>query len=383
MRKIFPITNVCDFQGGSQPPKSEWSSISQKGYVRMLQIRDFTQSNKNYIEFVKESKSLKKCSDDDILIGRYGASIGKILTGLSGAYNVALIKTKPKPDKLLKRYLKYILESSEFQIFITNIGSRAAQAGFNKSDLSDFKILLPSLFDQQRIATILDHADSIRRKNEQILEKYNELEQSVFYEMFGDLQTNPKAWPKIRLGDLGKLTSGSTPSRDNPEYYKGIIPWVKTGEVNGTLILDTEEKITQDALNNSSCKLYPKNSIIIAMYGQGVTRGKVAILGICATTNQACAVIPPNDIMNSIFLFSYLKMAYENLREMGRGGNQPNLNVGMLKDYEILNPPMELQIRFSEVISKIESQKHLSEQSLKKSEELFQSLLQRAFRGEL
>ena len=101
------LTDVCDFQGGSQPPKDEWSFEENQGYIRMLQIRDFTQSEKIVPEYIKISNSTKICESDDILIARYGASIGKILTGLAGAYNVAIMKTVPDTSKVDKRYLYY------------------------------------------------------------------------------------------------------------------------------------------------------------------------------------------------------------------------------------------------------------------------------------
>ena len=129
---LIKIGEVFNFQGGTQPPKNEWKSEPMPGYVRMLQIRDFTQGKDKHIEFVKDDKKLNKCKADDILIGRYGASVGKILTGLEGAYNVAIIKTIPDESKIHKRYLYYFLLNPRFQNFIRNIGGRAAQQGFNK-----------------------------------------------------------------------------------------------------------------------------------------------------------------------------------------------------------------------------------------------------------
>ena len=93
------LTDICDFQGGSQPPKEQWTNELKDGYIRMLQIRDFTQG-KNENEYVKISNTLKTCEDDDILIARYGASVGKVLSGLSGAYNVAIIKKTLPQDTL-------------------------------------------------------------------------------------------------------------------------------------------------------------------------------------------------------------------------------------------------------------------------------------------
>lgn len=101
------LIEVCDFQGGSQPPKNEWIQMPKHDYIRMLQIRDFTQPNKNVPEYVKKTNKLKICSENDILIARYGASLGKILTGLSGAYNVAIMRTIPNEKVLTKRYLFY------------------------------------------------------------------------------------------------------------------------------------------------------------------------------------------------------------------------------------------------------------------------------------
>jgi type I restriction enzyme S subunit len=190
-------------------------------------------------------------------------------------------------------------------------------------------------------------------------------------------------WELIKLGELGSISSGSTPSRKNDKYYFGTIPWVRTGEVKGKVISNTEELISEDALKNTSCRLYPVGSLIIAMYGQGKTRGQVGLLGIEAATNQACAVIPPTEKMNYIFLLSLLKIAYNDLRELGRGGNQPNLNGSLIKNYKVIFPSIVLQTQFEERVQEIEQQKEQAEQSLQKSEDLFQSLLQRAFRGEL
>ena len=106
------LGEVCDFEGGSQPPKSEWINHPQDGYVRMLQIRDFTKSRNAEIEYVKITKKLRICKSDDILIGRYGASVGKILTGLAGAYNVAIIKSIPDEEVIRKDFIRRYFESS-------------------------------------------------------------------------------------------------------------------------------------------------------------------------------------------------------------------------------------------------------------------------------
>ena len=164
--KHYSFTDVSDFQGGSQPPKNEWSSSHKDGYIRMLQIRDFTQSEKDNIEYVKISSSTKQCDENDVLIGRYGASVGKILTGLAGAYNVAIMKCIPNPSIIDNCYLYYYLNSKYFQDRIIKISSsRGAQAGFNKEDLSTFKIVAPPLPLQASFKAIVQQADKSKYLN--------------------------------------------------------------------------------------------------------------------------------------------------------------------------------------------------------------------------
>jgi len=279
------------------------------------------------------------------------------------------------------KYLLHYLRKNEKRI--ESLGSGSTFKAITIGTLKELKIPLPPLPQQKKIAAILDAADLYRQKTKALIAKYDELSQSLFLDMFGDPVRNEKGWEKIELQSLAKISSGSTPSRKDESYFTGIIPWVKTGEVNGKLILDTEEKISKEALDNSSCKIYPSGSLIIAMYGQGKTRGQVGMLGIEATTNQACAVIPPSSKMNYLFLITLIKLCYNDLRDLRRGGNQPNLNIGLIKTYKVLFPSLNLQSKFAERFQSIESQKSQAQQSLEKAEELFNSLLQRAFKGEL
>ena len=224
-------------------------------------------------------------------------------------------------ENLNGKFLYYFLDSYVEKLREQSIGGVIKY--IKLGNLTDAEIPLPNLATQQRIAAILDQADAIIQNNRAIVQKYDALTQSLFLDMFGDPVKNEKGWEKIKLGDLSQISSGSTPSRLNDNYFSGNIPWVKTGEVNGKIILDTEEKITKEALENSSCKLYPKGSLIIAMYGQGKTRGQIGFLGIDATTNQACAVIPPSEKINFNYLFQLLKLNYEDLRSLSEKFNIP------------------------------------------------------------
>ena len=147
--------------------------------------------------------------------------------------------------------------------------------------------------------------------------------------------------PKKKLGEYAETTSGSTPSRSNKQYWQPAeIAWVKTGEVAFRSITATEEAISKKALAECSLSLLPPKTILIAMYGQGKTRGQSAILEIVAATNQACFAILPNDTWEPDFLYLWLKASYQDLRGLseGRGGNQANLNGALLKTLDVPAP---------------------------------------------
>ena len=216
MEKV-KLTDICDFQGGSQPPKEEWSFDEQEGYIRMLQIRDFTQGERVTPEYIKISNTTKMCEANDILIARYGASIGKILTGLAGAYNVAIMRTIPDTSRIKKLYLYYYLKSPYFQNAILNVSSRAAQAGFNKEDLSKLDIECPELIKQDKIIAVLEKLECIIEKRKIELSNLDDLIKARFVEMFGDPATNPYNWDKINISEVvgDKVSNGFFAKRDD------------------------------------------------------------------------------------------------------------------------------------------------------------------------
>ena len=146
------LLDVCDFEGGSQPPKSMFSHEPTPGYMRFLQIRDF--SSDNHLTFIPESSRNSLVRKHEVLVGRYGASLGKILRGKEGAYNVAMCKAVPLTTELTHDFLAYSLAYGQFQDRLSEI-SRSAQAGFNKADLKDVKIPLPPPDEQKRIVAYL------------------------------------------------------------------------------------------------------------------------------------------------------------------------------------------------------------------------------------
>lgn len=159
-------------------------------------------------------------------------------------------------------------------------------------------------------------------------------------------------WEWTTLGDIAKISSGGTPSRTNPAYWGEKIPWVTTSLIDFNLIHSVEEYITEEGLKNSAAKIFPAGTLLMALYGQGVTRGKVAMLGLDAATNQACASIIPHPRIKPLFLFYYLQGQYDVIRNMGHGGNQQNLSGQLIKEIPVPLPNIVEQELILSIIQK-------------------------------
>jgi restriction endonuclease S subunit len=256
--------------------------------------------------------------------------------------------------------------------------------------LRETEFLTPPLPEQKKIASILTSVDEMIENTQKQIDKLQDLKKATMNELLtkgightefkdSELGRIPNSWEVRTVGSICKLSSGGTPDRSNQEYWGGEIPWIKTGEINYSRILDAEEKITTKGLTNSSAKIIPKGAVVMAMYGQGITRGRVAVLGIDATMNQACLAIIPNSDVTADFLYFSFYMQYESLRNLVQEGTQKNLSAGIIKEVLMSIPKVEEQEEISSILKSIEksifrfSTKLAQTQSLKKS--LMQDLL--------
>lgn len=193
----------------------------------------------------------------------------------------------------------------------------------------------------------------------------------------------PEGWKRVPLGEIAQITSGGTPDRAQPAYWGGDIPWVTTGEIQFNTITDTVEKITEAGLKNSAAKIFPPGTLLMAMYGQGKTRGQVAKLGINATTNQACAAILLNHGHDPEYFFQTLASYYEEIRELGNSGTQKNLNGGLIKEIVVPLPPLPEQQRISMVVGAWDSAITTTEKLLTNSRQQKQALMRLLLTGKL
>ena len=190
-------------------------------------------------------------------------------------------------------------------------------------------------------------------------------------------------WTVEALGCISKISSGGTPSRGKKEYWNGKIPWVTTSLIDSNIIQKVEEYITEEGLKNSSAKLFPKNTILMAMYGQGKTRGKVAILDFSATTNQACAAIIPNEDIEFNFLFQNLCDRYDEIRGMSNSGSQENLSSGLIKEIIVSFPSFKEQTKISKFLSAIDQKINHLTQKHELLEQYKKGVMQKIFSQEI
>lgn len=355
MEKV-KLTDICDFQGGSQPPKEEWSFDEQEGYICMLQIRDFTQGERVTPEYIKISNTTKMCEANDILIARYGASIGKILTGLAGAYNVAIMRTIPDTSRIKKLYLYYYLKSPYFQNAILNVGSRAAQAGFNKEDLSKLDIECPELIKQDKIIAVLEKLECIIEKRKIELSNLDDLIKARFVEVFGDININDKNWECEFLGNLCTIVRGGSP-RPIEKFLGGDVPWIKIGdatEADNIYLSSTKEHIIKEGVKNS--RLVKEGSLIFA--NCGVSLGFARIITFDGCIHDGWLAMEDIDKrLDKVFLLQALNQMTEHFRAIAPAGTQPNLNTAIMKAYKQVIPPIELQKEFIRFVHQVNKSK--------------------------
>ena len=290
-------------------------------------------------------------------------------------------------------YLKYILNEDDFhrQFMETTSGVGGSLLRARPALVAQIKIPLPLLVEQRRIAGVLREqmmaVERARKAAEERLEASNQLSLAILRGTFNDKKVCLQKF--LTISDIAFTCSGLTPSRERKDYFDGSIPWVKTGELLDGTIRDTEEHISNVAINDLGMLLLPKGTLLVAMYGQGQTRCRTAILDIKATINQACFAILPNEKLDTRYLQLWFRNNYLRLREQSdtRGGNQPNFNGLLLRKVKVPLPSIDVQRDIvKDVIAKlndVDRTRVLAKAELEAINALPSALLRRAFNGEL
>ncbi|MDQ0316826.1 restriction endonuclease subunit S [Amorphus orientalis] len=295
------------------------------------------------------------------------------------------------------RFFFHYLKSHAYREYVEAVAIGNNINNFRSSDILRMPIVLPPLAEQKRIVARLDalNAKSARARTElaRIDTLVSRYKQAVLSKAFSGELTNREAsivWPTVKLEEIAEVGTGATPKRGNADYYSnGSIPWITSGAVNQGLILQADDFITDRAIQETNCKLFPAGTLVVAMYGEGKTRGKVALLGLSAATNQALAAvrIRNSEVSALQYVYLFLQSVYLALREEAAGGVQPNLNLSIVKAIQLPLPPLEEQHeivrRIESAFARIDRLAAEAKRALELVGRLDEAILAKAFRGEL
>ncbi|NEI61260.1 restriction endonuclease subunit S [Rhizobium leguminosarum] len=314
-------------------------------------------SYKNYVVIRKNdyayNKSATKEYPEGFIAMFDGDSLGAVPNSIFTCFRI-------KDERIHKIYLNYLFSSNLhgkwLRRFLT-VGARAhGSLNINNDDLFALPIPMPmgtrSFSEQQKIVDCLSALDELIKAQSGKIEALKRYKKGLAQELFpSEGESVPKrrfpefedapGWRVSNLGDVASVSSGGTPSRTKHEYWNGNVPWITTTLIDFNRITSANEFITDVGLRNSSAKKFPQGTILMAMYGQGKTRGKVAILGINAAINQACAAITLHKGMNEEFVYQLLASRYENIRKVSNSGGQENLSGELVKKIPLSYPDIE------------------------------------------
>jgi len=397
--KLVKLGKFLEVQGGSQPPKSTFVYSEKSGYVQLLQIRDF--GEKPVPTFVPLKKVSKFCKREDVLIARYGASLGRIVTGLEGAYNVALAKVIDSYNIFSNRYLFYLLKTSIFQTPLSLL-SRSAQNGFAKHEIAHIELPLPPLAEQHRIVAKIEELFSELDKGVETLKSAQaQLEvyrQAVLKYAFEGKLTNPgledrelpEGWELKRLEDIGSVINGDRSSNypSRAHYVDTGVPFLSAGNIeNNKLLVSSLNYITRAKFKSLRSGKTEIGDILYCLRG---SLGKSAIVEIpeAAIASSLC-ILRPLPGISSIYVHYYLSspLAQLEILKYDNGTAQPNLSSKSFEGFTIPICAFDEQV---EIVNEIESRLSVCdkieesiEQGLQQAEALRQSILKKAFEGKL
>jgi len=272
------------------------------------------------------------------------------LVGLEGLVSPAYTVCEPQPgvhSLLFSYYFKTPQLIEQFRRYSQGLVKDTLNLKY--AAFSQVSAPIPTFPEQQKIASCLSSVDELIAAQARKLASLKTHKKGLMQQLFpGAGETQPRLrfpefqnapkWISNSLGSIFDTSSGGTPDRTKEEYWNGSIPWITTSLVGFNIIIDADEFITDAGLNNSSAKVFPENTILMAMYGQGKTRGQVAMLGIKAATNQACAAILPRKDIDPRFVFLNLGSRYEELRGLSNSGGQENLSQGLIQGIQFSYP---------------------------------------------
>ena len=390
MEKV-KINDICNISNGYAFKSDKYISENGARVIRITNVQKgkIVDNDPKFYPFSELNKlDAYKIFEGDILMSLTGnvGRVGRYPKELLPAYiNQRVCRVMPKNEKLDTNFLFHFLNSDVFENEAIKNSAGAAQLNLSTKWLGDFEIPLPALATQQRIAAILDQADAIIQNNLAIVQKYDALTQSLFLDMFGDPVKNEKGWEIRKMEEISlKITDGT---HQSPNFLKEGIPFLLVSNiVNNKINYKTNKFISEEDFETLNKRTPIEiGNILLTSVG---SYGNPAIIEseMKFAFQRHIAFIKPNHSkINYHFLFHFLKSdsIKREIDKKVKGAAQKTYNLIELKNLRIISPPINFQNQFAERVAVIEAQKQQAQLALAKSEELFASLLQRAFKGEL
>jgi type I restriction enzyme S subunit len=347
-------------RGGSPRPIDGYLTADSTG-LNWLKIGDVEKGSK-YVTQTQERvrrealSKTREVNPGDLILSN-SMSFGRpYILQIKSCIHDGWIAVTDISSEIDRDYLYYFIGSSGSQAYFEENAAGGGVRNLNADIIKTLPLEYPPKQEQQKIAECLSTLDELIGAESQKLDALKAHKKGLMQQLFpGEGENIPRLrfpefenapeWESDSLGQIFDTTSGGTPSRSEKTYWNGDIPWITTSLVDFRVITGADEFITAEGLENSSAKLLPKGTVLMAMYGQGKTRGQVALLDIQAATNQACAAILPREHIDPYFVFLNLAGRYEEIREVSNSGGQENLSQGLVREIPFAFPLDEAEQR--------------------------------------
>lgn len=373
------LGEIATFVNGYAFKPSDWNDTG----IPIIRIQNLTNDNasRNYYNGQLDEKY--RVVRGDILIS-WSATIGVFEWTREDSYlNQHIFKVVFNKLKVNKSFFKYLIKQKINEMLAKVHGSTMKH--ITKSNFDNIPILLPDINEQDRIARILDKAEEIRTKKKLANEKLDEFLKSTFIDMFGDPVTKPKGYNIELIKNIGTVITGNTPPRTNEEYYGNYIEWIKSDNINTpyTYLTKAEEYLSE--LGMQKGRVVPKNSILVTcIAGSFNCIGNVALTDRPVAFNQQInAIIPEKKYINSAFLYEQLYIGKKLIQEKSTNSMKGMVSKSKFETIKLILPDLKEQELFEKIFIEVEKQKEKNQKVIEQMDNLFNSLMQQAFKGKI
>jgi len=391
------IPEVLYFQEGPGVRNSQFTNSG----VKLLNVGNINNGNLDLSAtkiFISNEEAFGKykhflVEEGDLLIASSGIVVDNFHNKITWAtkevlplcMNTSTIRFRTLDAKRLDiKYFSYFLKTRLFSDQLRKLITGSAQLNFGPSHLKQISLPLPPLPTQKRIADILDTADALRRKDQELLTKYDQLAQAIFIDMFGDPVKNEKGWEVKKISEIGKVQTGNTPPRVNKAFYGDYIEWIKTDNI---LLDEINPRKSTEFLSELGLKkgrYVDKGSVLVTcIAGSPKTIGNVCLTNRKVAFNQQINSCTPNSNYNNIFVYSLFRNCKSLIQESTTQGMKRIITKSVFEKIQFISPPKKLQDEYEVKYNLLNKQKEIALQQNSHSASLFSSLIQQAFNGTL